>query len=66
MKDYVVDTLVRRRCFVEAKNKREAERLAKAIVTGQVVPLERPYDVDGSEILAGVYTFEEVDWGDNG
>ena len=57
---YVVDTLVRRRCFVDAKNKRAADALARSIVEGAIKPVEPPYDVKGSEVVAGVYHIDHL------
>lgn len=58
---YVVDTLIRRRRFVEATNKRQAERLAGAMVNGLVNSIEAPYLVEGTEVLAGVYLLAMLD-----
>jgi len=58
---YVVETLVRKRAFVEAKNKKAAETLGKAIAEGSVLPPERSREVEGTEVLAGVYDIKFLD-----
>ena len=60
MELFVVDTLVRRRRYVEAGTKRKAESLAQAIIDGSVKSMEPPHDVDDSEILAGVYHIDAL------
>lgn len=61
---YVIDTLIRQRRFVEATSKRQAESLAGAMIDGLVDPIEAPYLVEASEVLAGVYLLSDLDESD--
>ena len=61
LETYVIDTLIRRRRYVGARTKSQAEALAGSIIDRGVESLEPPYLVEGTETVAGVYLLSEME-----